>query len=73
MKRAWGLAAACGAVAVALEFGFRHELHAKYPWHEWPGFDLVFGLLGCALIVVASKWLGRTLLQRPEDFYGDGE
>jgi hypothetical protein len=47
--------------------------HAAYPWHAMPAFDLAYGFLGCALIVIVSKALGRAALQRPERYYGDGE
>jgi hypothetical protein len=36
-----------------------------------PGVTAVIGLGGCVLIVVASKWLGAALLQRPEAYYVD--
>jgi len=34
-----------------------------------PGLTAVIGFGGCALIVLASKWLGKSLLQRPEAYY----
>jgi hypothetical protein len=40
--------------------------HGGPPWHAWPGFDLAFGVVGCAVIVIASKALGRAFLQRPD-------
>jgi hypothetical protein len=36
---------------------------------EPPGFTPVFAFAGCVLIIVASKWLGRYLLQRGEEYY----
>lgn len=35
-------------------------------WHRVPGFQAVYGLLGCVLIVIVSKALGKFWLQRPE-------
>lgn len=34
-----------------------------------PGQTAATGFLGCGVIVLASKWLGRALLQRPETYY----
>lgn len=59
-----GLAAAAAA-AVDL---FAHP-HGETWWHHVPGFDLVYGFLGCVAIVVGSKMLGRAWLQRGERFY----
>ena len=67
MKRAYAGAALLGLATVALELAFRHAAHPTLPWHARPAFDLVFGLAGCAVIVVVSKALGRAGVQRPED------
>jgi hypothetical protein len=32
-----------------------------------PGAVTVLGFVGCVLIIVVSKWLGKVWLQRPED------
>jgi hypothetical protein len=29
------------------------------------------GLVGCIVIVIASKWLGKAFIQAPEDHYPD--
>lgn len=41
--------------------------HPVFPWHSVPGYAAVIGLFGCIVVVQLSKWLGRTLLQRPEN------
>ena len=38
-------------------------------WNHIPGFFAGYGFLGCAAIVLISKWLGRRYLQKREDFY----
>ena len=45
---------------------------AKEPHHIWDykGFFALYGFVGCALIVFASKALGKHILQRGEDYYG---
>lgn len=45
--------------------------HPYSMWHEWPIFDLIFGALGCFIIVLGAKWLGHHWLQRDETYYGD--
>jgi hypothetical protein len=47
--------------------------HSELLWHRLPGFDFAYGLIGCALIVVFSKRLGKLFLQRPEGYYEDEE
>jgi hypothetical protein len=69
VRGAWTLAAGLAAATVALDVAFRHAAHAVYAWHALPGFDLAYGFLGCALIVVASKALGRAGVQKPESYY----
>ena len=61
------LGGAAMAVLFVLDF-FDHE-HFHQWWHAMPGFDIVYGLIGCAVIVYGSKWLGKLFLQRREDYY----
>lgn len=35
----------------------------------FPGYPAAIGLFGCIAIIIVSKWLGKLLLQRPEDYY----
>ena len=67
----WALTAA-GAVALSALDLLAHP-HGETWWHSIPGFDLVYGVVGCVAIVVASKALGKMWLQRPERFYEDTE
>lgn len=39
-------------------------------YSPFPGYGALIGLVGCIVIVVVSKWLGRWLT-RPEDHYPD--
>ena len=75
MKRQWLIAAGVFlGITIGLELLDLFVLHSGHPhswWHRTPLFDFLFGVLGCALIVVVSKWLGHTWLQRPETYYGD--
>lgn len=42
-----------------------HEFRDTYSWI----IDTLYGVVGCAVIVYFSKWLGKVWLQRPEDYY----
>jgi hypothetical protein len=71
VRSAWIGAGVVLALTVVLDVAFRHLAHAEYPWHTWPGFDFLYGLVGCAAIVYVSKWLGHRFLQRDEGYYED--
>jgi hypothetical protein len=73
VRRGWALGALLAGAMVVLEVTFRHAAHAQHGWHAVPAFDLVYGFLGCALIVLASKTLGRAGLQKREDYYREDE
>ncbi len=61
-------------VIAAAALDFLGHPHGETWWHHLPGFDLIFGLVGCAVIVFVSKALGKSWLQRRERFYeGAGE
>ena len=67
----WVLLAAVAAAVSALDL-LAHP-HGETWWHLVPGFDLVYGVVGCVVIVVGSKALGKIWVQRPERFYKDTE
>jgi di/tricarboxylate transporter len=41
--------------------------HPVFPWHSLPGYSAIIGLVGCIVVVQLSKWLGKALLQQPEE------
>jgi hypothetical protein len=52
---------------VLLEATVIPHYHPEFPWHYVPGYSAVIGLFGCIFVVMISKWLGKVLLQRPEE------
>lgn len=68
-RRGWIVAAAASAIALGLPWIFHPEHHHEAWWNHVPGFYAGYGFLGCAAIVLLSKWLGRIFLQKGEDFY----
>ena len=64
----------CVVVAVVLfvvELMPVHESHGHHWWHVLPGFDLLYGFVGCVAIVLISKAVGSRWLERPETYYED--
>lgn len=58
------------AVSAVVELAFvGGDGHGGGPWHHIPLFDFGFGFLSCWVIVVASKAIGHSWLQRPEAYY----
>ena len=48
-------------------FGPEHPY--PHAWDKIPLFYGFFGFVGCVLIIVVSKALGKAFLQKKEDFY----
>lgn len=48
-------------------FGPAHP--SPQAWDTIPLFYAAFGFVGCVLIIIFSKALGKILLQKPEDYY----
>lgn len=44
--------------------------HARW-WNRVPGFFIFFGLLGCILLILLAKALGKFWLTRGENYYDD--
>jgi len=45
--------------------------HAHTRVERLPGFWTVFGLVGCVLLILLSKWFGRLGIMRREDYYDE--
>ena len=70
MKR-WVIAALVVLTAGTLLAGFLHhpEHGHGHWWDSIPGFFIVFGFAGCALLIFLSKALGKAFLNKNEDYY----
>lgn len=55
----------CG---ILLLLDFIVHRHIVHHWEELIGFYPIYGLVGCTIIVLASKVL-RVFVQRDEDYY----
>ena len=58
------------AGGVVLQWLGRHEAHG-HAWDAVPGFYAIYGFVGCILIIVISKALGKGALQQREDYYDE--
>ena len=47
----------------------RREAHHHFAFEGWPAFGSLYGLISCVLIIVVSKFIGKRLLMRKEDYY----
>lgn len=48
---------------------FVPRTHAAFFWDHIPGFNALYGLIGCVLLIIISKALGHHFLMRKEDYY----
>lgn len=66
----WILLGLVTAVSIIGELQGPHDAeHASHWWGAIPLFYILFGFVGCVVIIFFSKWLGARLLQRKEDYY----
>lgn len=56
-------------LAVAGAFVVSMLIDLVVGYSPFPGYGASLGLFGCIAIVVVSKWIGKVLLDRPEDYY----
>ncbi|WCJ60390.1 hypothetical protein NXS98_04460 [Fontisphaera persica] len=61
------------AVLVLLDAvpGVVDKSHAHTQIERWPGFWAIFGVVGCALLIVVSKAFGKLGIMRKEDYYDE--
>ena len=63
----------CGVLALLIlaDALFVNKEHAHTAAEHLPGFWSVFGFVGCALIIIASKWYGHAGIMTREDYYDE--
>lgn len=45
--------------------------HAHTGAEKLPGFWAVFGLIGCVVLILVSKWFGKLGIMQREDYYDE--
>jgi hypothetical protein len=58
-------------VLVIADLVFVNKAHAHTGAEKIPGFWAGFGLVACAVIILASKWFGHTGIMTREDYYDE--
>ena len=63
----------CGGLAllILLDAFLVNKEHAHTGPEHLPGFWSVFGFVGCALIILLSKWYGHAGIMTREDYYDE--
>ena len=51
--------------------GLVDKEHAHTKAEHFPAFWAVFGFVGCALIIILSKWFGHAGITKREDYYDE--
>ncbi len=72
MKK-WGILILVILATLSLfaELGFPVDAGHRHWWNKIPGFFIFFGLLGCLLLILVAKTLGKFWLTRNENYYDD--
>lgn len=47
------------------------KTHEPFWWEEIPYFYGIFGFIGCIVLILVSKLLGKLFLQRKETYYDE--
>lgn len=67
----WTLTAITVVSFIIEKFFMHHDPKHHFWWNDIPGFFIIFGFVGCVAIIVVSKYIGKKLLQKDEDYYDD--
>jgi transcriptional regulator GlxA family with amidase domain len=51
--------------------GLVDKEHAHTKAEHFPAFWAAFGFIGCALIIILSKWFGHAGIMQREDYYDE--
>ncbi|MGO8677544.1 MAG: hypothetical protein ACLQVX_16940 [Limisphaerales bacterium] len=66
----WVCAAAL-ALLVLWDVALVDKSHAHTAIERLPAFWALFGFIGCALIIILSKWYGHAGIMTREDYYDE--
>lgn len=68
MKKIWWLSLALLIIiSLIVEFTMHHHFH--HWWSDIPAFWIYFGFVGCLVLILFAKLLGKLLVNRKEDYY----
>lgn len=52
-----------------VDLAFSDPGYGKYFWSKIVGWDILFGFVGCLVLIFGAQALGKYLVQRPEQYY----
>jgi len=55
--------------SLVVEFSMHHNSTHHHWWTSIPAFWIFFGFLGCIILIIFAKTLGKLLLNKKEDYY----
>lgn len=67
-KKVYIVAIVTIVLATIVEALFAHPHHHNL-WDVVPGFDILFGLVGCGVLIIVAKKIVGPILERKEDYY----
>ncbi len=71
-RRTWLFTSLLAVISIAIGFlSFFQEIGGEFHWSAFGVFSAAFGFIGCVVIVLIAKGLGRLWLQRNEDYYDE--
>jgi hypothetical protein len=72
VKHLFGILVGCLFLSVIAGLWIHLYLHPEvhFSWEAFPVFSALYGFIGCIVIILGSKAIGRLWLQRREDYYG---
>jgi len=59
------------AVLILLDAVLVDKEHAHTRLEHLPAFWSIFGFIGCAIIIIGSKWFGHAGIMTREDYYDE--
>lgn len=64
----WSMVLLLSGISLALQF-FSDAAPHHFSWEALPIFYIGFGFLGCAVMIIVPKLLGKLFLVKDEDYY----
>ena len=68
----WLTLALITVLSIVAEFNLGHVEGHEHWWSHIPLFYIIFGFLGCVLIVAVAKGLGKLFILKKEGYYNGG-
>lgn len=63
----YGVLAVILIASIGVHYTIRPEVH--FLWEGFPLFSAFYGFIGCVVIILGSKAIGHSFLQKRENYY----